>query len=57
MSKELARILTSLLIDHIDKNTEGMDTSSDVAERIEQMFINGNFVSIEYWIESKLRKK
>lgn len=57
MSKKLARILTSLLVDHIDKNTEGMNTSSDIAERIEQMFINGNFVSIEYWIESKLKKK
>lgn len=57
MSKELAGILASLLIEHVDKNTEGMNTSSDVAERIERMFINGNFVSIEYWIESKLRKK
>lgn len=57
MSKNLARLLTVVLVNHIDSTTSGMDTSSMEAEKIEQMFINNNFTSIEYWVESKLKKK
>lgn len=57
MSKNLARLLTAVLVNHIDNTTNSMNTSSMEAEKIEQMFINNNFTSIEYWIESKLKKK
>lgn len=57
MSKNLAELLTALLVQHVNNTSESVNTSSTEHEVLEQMFINNNFTSIEYWIESKLKKK
>lgn len=57
MSEELAKLLTALLIDHVNKNAEDVYTDDAETERLKKMFLNGNFVSITYWIGGRLRKE
>ncbi len=56
MNKNLAGLLTVLLVQHVNNTSESMNTSSTEHEVLEQMFMNNNFTSIEYWIESKLKR-
>jgi hypothetical protein len=56
MSENLAKLLSTLLVNHIDKLTPDIHVGGMEAEKIKQMFVNCNFTSIEYWIDRKLQK-
>lgn len=56
MSENLAKLLSTLLVNHANELTSDRHVSGMETEKIKQMLVNCNFTSIEYWIDRKLQK-